>query len=384
MNLKKIAAVGAALVMSAGIAACVPVNAETVSPLAIVAEAANSKLAAPKNVKASAGSGKITLTWDKVKGAEVYGVYKYNAKTKKYEQCKIAESEKAIITGLKNGTKYKFKIAAGKENGDSYDFGKFSDIITATPNASEKTEEKSKAKEEAPKMKEIQLSAKEMVGSWVYYDFLYLKKYTAGTKYDPSKLQFNGSAFMTNVLILDDKTAQICYNDSEYGKYSTEYSIKNNKLSDDYNKYSYKIYSYGEDKFLFLQFVNGDGENTYVFKYNPKYTEAITKTPVTDISKLEGRWTATDFCNFDISYIDVYNPLYPIVGSDVYFTSATVTKNEISFSGNDDYWYGPHKIEKDMIWDGKYYVYEINGNLYLYWQFVNKSGDKHFYVFKKN
>lgn len=380
MNFRKIAAIGAAFVMAAGIVTGVPMSTENNSPFAIAAEAADSKLAAPKNLKAAAGSGKVTLTWTKVKGADAYCVYKYNDKTKKYEQCKIVESEKAIITGLKNGTAYKFKVAAGKEKDESFEFGSASTAVSVTPKTAGKTSDNSNTKNEKPKMKEVQLSASEMTGMWVYYDFLSEKRYTTGTSYDPNKLQANFDGWVTNILILDKATAVIGYDDSEYGKFTNIANIKNNAFIDAGCLQKYKVYSYGEDKFLFVQFIN-DSERTYIFKYASEYA-SVKRTQVTDITKLEGRWTATDFCYFDLSYRDGYNPLYPL-WNNLYVTGAVVTDGKITISTTGDYWAMNEKIGKDKIGDSKYYVYDINGTLYMYYQFINGDGDKQFYVLKK-
>lgn len=231
MNFKKIAAIGAAVLMAAGIATGVPISTETVSPFAIAAEAANSKLAAPKNLKAAAGDGKVTLTWDKVSGADVYRVYLYNAETKKYEKCKSVKSAKATVTGLENGKTYKFKVAAAVKSGKSYKTGKTSAAVSAKPETVGKAPEKSETKNEKPKMKEVNLSSKELVGSWVYYDFWSKKKYTAGTSYDPAKPESSFDGWITNILFLNENEASVVYN-MELGKYDEIANIKNNTFSE--------------------------------------------------------------------------------------------------------------------------------------------------------
>ncbi|MCM1328941.1 MAG: fibronectin type III domain-containing protein [Ruminococcus sp.] len=385
MNMKKIAAVAAAALLAAGICTGVPMSTENTG-VSIVAEAAESKLAAPKNVKIKAGSGKVTITWDKVKGADVYGVYQYDAKTKKYKRCKLVESEKAIITGLKNGTTYKFKVAAGKENDDTYSYGTLSAAVSAKPQASGAS---SSAKEEKPTMKKVTMSTKEMIGMWEYYDFLLNKSYSSGTSYNPQKIQYYGSGFMTNVFVLDEKNVQVTYDQSVNGRYGKSYDIaqfKNNTISNGYSDRKYATYSYGEDKFLFVQFANDAGDHTYIFKYNPNYTAALKKTPVTDTSKLNGKWTTIDFCELNMKYKDVYNPLYPLSNATDLadgYTGVIIEDNEISFLSTGGY---PEsvKISNGKIFGGEYYVYEINGQMYMYWQLINDVGSDWFYVFKKN
>ena len=377
MNMKKITAIAAAVVMAAGIVTGVPTSTENVPPFAIIAEAADNKLAAPKNIKAAAGDGKVTLTWDKVKGADAYRVYLYNTDTKKYEQYKLVKSAKATVTDLENGKTYKFKVAAAVKNGKSYKTGTASAAVSASPKTAKKTQ-----KETKPKMKEVKLTANEIVGSWVYYDFWDSKKYTSGTSYDPNKLQSDSDGWITNIQFLTEKEAMVVYN-LEDGKYGEIANVKSNTFSE----YSgclqrYKVYSYGEDKFLFVQFINGDGENTYIFKYAP----IAKKSAVTDISKLDGRWTATDFCSYDLKYRDSYNPLYPLRSAEnLWLNGATVKDGKISILTKDGYYYAEdEKIGSDKIGDSKYYVYDINGTLYMYYQFINGDGDKQFYVFKKN
>ena len=70
------------------------------------------KLAAPTGFKTSKSRTKIALSWDKVNGADGYRVYLYNEKTGKYEKYKNVKNAKCTISGLKKGTKYKFKVAA--------------------------------------------------------------------------------------------------------------------------------------------------------------------------------------------------------------------------------------------------------------------------------
>ncbi len=70
---------------------------------------------APKatgKIKASQTTTTITLKWSKVTGADGYRVYKYNSKTKKYENLKSVTGTSLKISKLKAGTKYKYKIRA--------------------------------------------------------------------------------------------------------------------------------------------------------------------------------------------------------------------------------------------------------------------------------
>lgn len=363
MNMKKITAIAAAVLIAAGIVTGVPMSNENVTPFAIAAEAADSKLAAPKNLKAAAGDGKVTLTWDKINGADAYRVYLYNAETKKYEKYKLIKGTKATVTGLENGKTYKFKVAAAVKSGKSYKTGTASAAVSAKPKAG---------------MKEISASSANLIGTWDFYDISETVTYNKGTKYNPAKVEWDGPQWIPQIQILNDKEAIIYYY-KEWGTepYSTE--IKNNSfVSDMLTKY--KVYSYGEDKFLLVQLINPDGEYTYVFKYKP----AVEKKQITDINKLEGNWTATDFCTFDISESDNYDPLKPQWSAEeLYVTGAIVKNSKITIQTKDGDW-NEIKIGKNKIGDDKYFVYEIDGSMYMYFQWSNGAGDKQFYVLKKN
>lgn len=75
----------------------------------------------------------LTLTWDKVNGAEKYQIFMYNKEKKKYVRITTVTGEnKYKVKGLKAGTTCKFKIKAVKNlNGKNY-FSEFSDIFTFT------------------------------------------------------------------------------------------------------------------------------------------------------------------------------------------------------------------------------------------------------------
>lgn len=74
-------------------------------------------LAAVTNLKASASTTSVKLTWSKVAGAAGYRVYKYNTKTKKYEKVADTKNTSFTVSGLKVGTSYKFAVRAYSKNG---------------------------------------------------------------------------------------------------------------------------------------------------------------------------------------------------------------------------------------------------------------------------
>ncbi|MDE5859278.1 MAG: fibronectin type III domain-containing protein, partial [Oscillospiraceae bacterium] len=72
-------------------------------------------------------------SWDKAAGADMYRVYMYNAKTKKYEKYKDVKSPKCKISGLKAGTKYKFKVVSYDKNAKGkYEKGESSKAVSVT------------------------------------------------------------------------------------------------------------------------------------------------------------------------------------------------------------------------------------------------------------
>lgn len=95
----------------------------------IEAEAAE-EIGVPRNVKAKVSGSKVTLTWDKVEGADAYRVYRYNSSTKKYTKVKNVAGNKAVITGLSSGTQ-RFKVAALVKVDGKYKAGKASSAVKA-------------------------------------------------------------------------------------------------------------------------------------------------------------------------------------------------------------------------------------------------------------
>ena len=85
------------------------------------------KIIIPQNVKATAGDGKVVLTWDEVPGATAYTV-KGGSDTTIYARSITANGY--TVSGLKNGTTYIFRVFA-------YVNGKWSAaaVIRATPKA---------------------------------------------------------------------------------------------------------------------------------------------------------------------------------------------------------------------------------------------------------
>ncbi len=93
---------------------------------------------ATSKITASQTTSTITLKWSKVTGADIYRVYKYNTKTKKYEKFKDVTGTSLKISKLKAGTAYKYKVRAYTKDGDTI-WGAYSNMFeTATKPATSK------------------------------------------------------------------------------------------------------------------------------------------------------------------------------------------------------------------------------------------------------
>ena len=124
------AAVTAAAFLLAGGAVSTPFPE---SSFAVVAEAASVRPAAPSNVYyAERTSDSVTLTWDSVKGADAYRVYRFDKKTKKYVSCKTVKETSYTVEGLRSDTEYKFKVAALKRSDGKYTAGKASETVAVS------------------------------------------------------------------------------------------------------------------------------------------------------------------------------------------------------------------------------------------------------------
>lgn len=64
-------------------------------------------------VKATAGSKKVALSWNKVRGASDYQIY-IQAPGKDFERIKTTDNTSYTVTGLKSGVTYKFRVRAIK------------------------------------------------------------------------------------------------------------------------------------------------------------------------------------------------------------------------------------------------------------------------------
>lgn len=98
-------------------------------PATVLTQAASAP-AQVKNVKATAGSGSVALTWSKVSGKVTYVVYEYNSSTKKYTQKGSTTSTKYTVKNLKSSKTYAFAVRAYAKSGSKTLWGKMSAVVS--------------------------------------------------------------------------------------------------------------------------------------------------------------------------------------------------------------------------------------------------------------
>lgn len=129
ISMKKTLSVIAAAAVMLSAAAALPADSFAGENIAVTASAV-SKLRAPDGFTYSAaGSGKIALAWNTVKGADAYVIYKFDSSTGKWK--KLASTKKNMITvsNIKKGREYYYKVAALDKINGKYYRGYFTDFI---------------------------------------------------------------------------------------------------------------------------------------------------------------------------------------------------------------------------------------------------------------
>lgn len=116
----------------------------TASSFCITAEAASSKLSKPSSLKASVSGKKITLSWNKVSGAEAYRVYRYNASKKKYVKVKDVKGTKLSIKVSDYGN-YKFLVRSLDKKNGKYILGNYSSLSVTVKDLSKLSTEEAVA-----------------------------------------------------------------------------------------------------------------------------------------------------------------------------------------------------------------------------------------------
>ena len=83
-----------------------------------------------KNVKATAGTNYVTLTWSKASNTTKYYVFSYNTSTKKYACLGNTTKLTYKISNLKSNTTYRFAVQAARVVSGKYYYGKVSAYVT--------------------------------------------------------------------------------------------------------------------------------------------------------------------------------------------------------------------------------------------------------------
>lgn len=92
-------------------------------------------LGAPIDLTATSGNRQIDLSWSAVKGAEGYVVYLYDEGSASFLPLSVVSKTKFSHTGLNNGQKYTYMVAAYKTISGERVYGDYSMAVDAIPSA---------------------------------------------------------------------------------------------------------------------------------------------------------------------------------------------------------------------------------------------------------
>lgn len=108
---------------------CTVLSALTVMTLAVLPTgamspavcAASEKLAAPADLKVESRIGAAVLSWDAVKGADKYRIYRWDDSRDKWQRYGTVRGTRAVIKGLEGGVGYTYRVAAikGRAEGET-------------------------------------------------------------------------------------------------------------------------------------------------------------------------------------------------------------------------------------------------------------------------
>lgn len=167
--MKKFRKIAAALLASVVMLTGVP----EIMPSVTFSTYAASKLSAPKGFKAkSTSKTSITLTWNKVSGADGYRIFMHSEKTDEYETYDTVKSTTYTVEDLSPGKTYKFKVAAVVKRSGKY--------VVQTKSSKLSVKTKSSTSVTAPKnittsssTNSIKLSWSSVSGASAYRVYLY-------------------------------------------------------------------------------------------------------------------------------------------------------------------------------------------------------------------
>ncbi|MBQ5316281.1 MAG: fibronectin type III domain-containing protein [Oscillospiraceae bacterium] len=102
------------------------------SEMTSVSVSAATQLSAPSGLSVKSASGRMSIKWDPVKGAEAYRVYIYDTSARKWKKYKTVTTSVCSLTGLTKGQTYYFVLSALDKNDDKYTEGKRTAKIKVT------------------------------------------------------------------------------------------------------------------------------------------------------------------------------------------------------------------------------------------------------------
>ncbi|MBQ7990439.1 MAG: leucine-rich repeat protein [Oscillospiraceae bacterium] len=111
---------------------------------------------------------------------------------------------------------------------------------------------------------EVKLNASQIAGTWSYYDFRSSKSYTQSGNYDPNNREWQLDPYITKLVFYSNSYLVYYYSTGSTDMVSYDPITYTHAFGNEYRHF--KIYQYGTDYYMFLEFINGDGNNTYVFK----------------------------------------------------------------------------------------------------------------------
>ncbi|MGN1114636.1 MAG: fibronectin type III domain-containing protein [Oscillospiraceae bacterium] len=81
-------------------------------------------------LKVSTSASKAALSWNKISGVNGYKIYKYNTKSRKYDELAAVKTNKYTVSKLSACKTYKFMVKAYKKVNDKTIYGKYA-VVTA-------------------------------------------------------------------------------------------------------------------------------------------------------------------------------------------------------------------------------------------------------------
>ncbi len=138
-----------------------------------------------KNLKSTATSTTVSLSWEGVPKATKYRIYKYDSKSKTYKKVADTKNTSYKITGLSRGTKYKYRVRpCTRINGTDYysEEYQYTTAITKPKTASITSVSSSKSKTAVVKWKKVSNAEKYQITYSTSKSFKNAKSVTVSSK----------------------------------------------------------------------------------------------------------------------------------------------------------------------------------------------------------